>query len=259
MSGEISQPPIDHHYLVLHLGGPKHVTRIGAGRTHRASVAEGALTLVPAGTRYEWITVGPIDFAHLYVHPARFNSVITGQFGRDPTAVTLDEQIGFKDRVLSELMREMLAFAEQEGGGAKRYLDALFDLAVANLAHKHSTLTPASTALRKVRCALAPLKLRRVLDFAESRLAEPVSLSELADVAGLSRFHFSRAFQAAMGEAPMAYLARRRLEFAKRLLRSEDLPLAEVARRSGLGSPSQFASSFRRGVGQTPSSYRRQL
>ncbi len=94
VSGEISQPPIDHHYVVLHLGGPKHVTRIGAGRTHRASVAEGALMRVPAGTRYEWITVGPIDFAHLYVHPARFNSVIAGQFGRDPTAVTLDEQVG---------------------------------------------------------------------------------------------------------------------------------------------------------------------
>ena len=254
VAGEISQPPIDHHYVVLHLGGPKHVTRIGAGRTHCAAVAEGALTLVPAGTRYEWITVGPIDFAHLYVHPARLNSVVAAQFDRDPSTVALDEQVGFEDRLLSELIREMLVYAEQEGGAANSYLDTLFDLALANLAHKHSTLASARTAARKMRCALAPLKLRRVLDFAESRLAEPISLSDLADVAGLSRFHFSRAFHAAMGEPPMAYLARRRLEVAKRLLRGADLPLAEVARRCGLGSPSQFASSFRRGTGQTPSS-----
>ena len=258
VSGEISQPPIDHHYVVLHLGGPKHVTRIGAGRTHRTSVAEGALTLVPAGTGYEWITVGPIDFAHLYVHPGRLNSIIASQFDRDPTSVTLDEQVGFEDRLLSELIREMLVHAEQEDGGASGYLDTLFDFAVAKLAHQHSTLASTQVAGRSVRGALAPLPLRRVLECVEGRLAETVSLSELADVAGLSRFHFSRAFQAAMGEPPMAYLAHRRLEVAKRMLRGADLPLAEIGRRSGLGSPSQFASSFRRGTGQTPSSYRRQ-
>lgn len=255
-SGEISQPPIDHHYVVLHLGGPKHVTRSGGGRTVSAAVGEGALTLVPAGTRYDWTTVGPIDFAHLYVHPSRFSGLIASKYDRDPTAVTLDEQVGFEDPLLSHTLREMLSQVGEVSAEAHAYLDALFDVALAQLARKHSTLGPAT---RIARHALAPVRLRRVIDHVEAHIGEPMALSDLAWVAGLSRFHFSRAFQNAMGETPSAYLGRRRLELAKRLLRMSDLPHAEIARRAGLGGPSQFAAAFRRRVGQTPSDYRRQL
>ncbi len=256
VSGEISQPPIDHHYVVLHLGGPKRVTRSGGGRTITAAVDEGALTLVPAGTRYEWMTVGPIDFAHLYVHPSRLSGLIASKYDRDPSTVTLDEQVGFKDPLLSQVMREMLGQAGEASTEAHAYLDALFDLALAQLAHKHSTLGPAT---RVAPHALAPVRLRRVIDYAEAHIAETISLDDLARVAGLSRFHFSRAFQNAMGEPPSAYLARRRLEWAKRLLRMSDLSHAEIARRSGHGTASQFAATFKRQTGQTPSDYRRQL
>lgn len=258
VSGEISQPPIDHHYLVMHLGGPKHVTRTGAGCTQRSAVAQGALTLVPAGTSYDWLTVGPVDFAHLYVHPSRLSSVVAAKFDRDPNSVSLDEKVGFEDRLLSELTSEMLVNAERDGASTETYMDALLDFVVFNLIHKHSTLAWTRESSRPVKGALAARALRRVLDYVENHLAEMVSLSDLAGVAGLSRFHFSRAFQASTGEPPMGYLARRRLESAKLLLLSADMPLAEIGRLSGLGSPSQFASTFRRVTGQTPSSYRRQ-
>ncbi len=256
MSGEISQPPLDHHYVVLHLGGPKHVTRRGGGRTISAAVDEGALTVVPAGTRYEWMTVGPIDFAHLYVYPARVSGLIASKYDRDPTTVTLDEQVGFKDPLLSQVMGEMLGQLGEASTEANAYLDALLDVAMAQLAHKHSTL---GQATRVARHALAPVRLRRVIDYEEAHIGETISLDDLALVAGLSRFHFSRAFQNALGEPPSIYLARRRLELAKRLLRMSDLSHAEIARRSGHGTPSRFAATFKRQTGQTPSDYRRQL
>jgi AraC family transcriptional regulator len=255
-SGQISQPPIDHHYLVLHLGGSKHVTRIGGGRTMSASVGEGALTLVPAGACYDWVTVGPIDFAHLYIHPSRLDGLIASTYDRDPAVVTLDEQVGFTDPLLSQTLREMLAQVGEASTEAHAYLDALFDSALAQLARKHSTLGPVTRAARH---ALAPVRLRRVIDYVEAHLADPISASDLAHVAGLSRFHFGRAFQNATGDTPSAYLVRRRLELAKRLLRLSDLPHAEIARRAGLGAASQFAAVFRRHVGQTPSDYRRHL
>ena len=252
----ISQPPIDHHYVVLHLGGPKRVTRAGAGRTVHAQVTPGALTLVPAGTRYEWVTEGVIDFAHLYVHPSRLNNLIAAKFDRDPSTVTLDEAVGFEDPLLSRVMLEMLDHVGAGGLGANGYLDALFEAALANLAHRHSSL---GKAVRPARHALAPLRLRRVLEAVEARLSQPLALGELAQVAGLSRFHFSRAFHVAMGEPPLAYVARRRIEVAKRLLRASDAPVAEVARRSGHASSSAFATAFRRGTGLSPSQFRRQL
>lgn len=255
-AGDIRQPPIDHHYVVLHLGGAKHVTRSGAGRTVSAHVAEGALTLVPAGTRYDWRTVGPIDFAHLYVHPARLGGLVAARYGRDPSAVALDEEIGFEDPLLAQLIREMLAQAGEASVDAHAYLDALFDAALAQLAHKHSTLGP---PVRIARHALAPTRLRRVLDHVEAHLGEPIRLDDLAGAAGFSRFHFSRAFHRAMGLSPLAYVAERRIDVAKRLLKTSDLPLSEIGRRVGLGGASGFSAVFRRTVGQTPSDFRRQL
>ena len=250
------QPPIDHHYIVIHLGGRKQVTRAGGGRTLRAEVPDGALTLVPAGTRYDWLTRGPIDFAHLYVPPARLNRVIASRFDRDPGAVTLDEQVGFEDPLLAQAMRAMLAGADDARPGAVEYLESLFEFTLAHLAHHHSTM--ASTC-RPAHHALAPARLRRVIDLAEARMSQRLCLADLAAEAGLSRFHFSRAFKDATGEPPAAWLAQRRLDAAKRLLRNSELSLAEIARQTGHGSPSQFAAAFRRRTGRTASDYRHRL
>ena len=62
-----------------------------------------------------------------------------------------------------------------------------------------------------------------------------------------------------MGEPPLAYVGRRRLETAKRLLRNSEIAVGEVARRSGFASPSHFSDSFRRHTGMAPSQFRRQL
>ena len=254
-SGEIVQPPIDHHYVVLHLGGPKRVTRIGGGRTVSASVQEGELTLVPAGTRYDWMTVGPIDFVHLYVHPSRLGALVASAYDQDAASVTLDEGIGISDPLLAQLMREMLDGMAAPDPGSHSYLDALMEAALAQLARKHSTL---GVPVQPLRSAMSRRRLRRVCDYVEAHLSQGLRLDDLAAVAGLSRYHFSRSFQAAMGEPPMTYLARRRLEKAKALLRTSDLPVFEVGARSGLGAPSQFAALFRRATGSTPSGYRRQ-
>ncbi len=143
----------------------------------------------------------------------------------------------------------MLRQVGETSTSAHAYLDTLFDLALAHLAHKHSTLGQAS---RVARHALAPVRLRRVIDYVEADIGESISLDDLAQVAGLSRFYFSRAFQTAMGEPPTAYLARRRLELAKRLLRMSDLSHAQIARKSGHGTASQFAATFKRQTGQYP-------
>ena len=252
----MSQPPLDHHYVVLHLGGAKRVTRTGDGRTRVADVEEGALTIVPAGERYEWSTVGPIDFAHLYIHPARLNHAIAIMFDRDAAAVTLSDDVGVTDPLLSHTIQAMLAEVERGAVTGGPYLDALFDVVLANLVCRHSS---AGEVTQPARHALAPVRLRRVLDFVEAEIARPIGLHDLARVAGLSRFHFSRAFHNAMGEPPLAYVGRKRLETAKRLLRATEEPVAEVGRRAGFKSASHFAGCFRRHAGMAPSQFRRQL
>lgn len=104
--------------------------------------------------------------------------------------------------------------------------------------------------------ALPPWRLRRVFTLVEERLGERLTLDDLAGAAGLSRFHFGRAFRESTGQTPIGFLQERRLERARDLLRTTRLPLEEVARRAGFGSVSRFGEAFRRGTGTTPARWR---
>jgi AraC-like DNA-binding protein len=98
--------------------------------------------------------------------------------------------------------------------------------------------------------------LVRAKDLADGRYSDPLSVDHLAEVAGLSRAHFSREFRKAFGESPHAYLLTRRLERAAALLRNTDRSVAEVCMSVGLTSVGSFTTSFTRTYGRSPASYR---
>jgi AraC family transcriptional regulator len=78
----------------------------------------------------------------------------------------------------------------------------------------------------------------------------------IARAAGLSEFHFARAFKAAVGSTPHRYLNERRLLRAQALLRTTDLKLSEVAMAAGFGSQSHLTTAMREFCGVTPKRYR---
>jgi AraC-like DNA-binding protein len=82
------------------------------------------------------------------------------------------------------------------------------------------------------------------------------TVPELAALSGLSRAAFARAFQHALGQAPMQYLTEWRMTLARDHLRSGDLTLAQIANRTGYTSPYAFATAFRRHHGQPPGHWR---
>jgi AraC-like DNA-binding protein len=98
--------------------------------------------------------------------------------------------------------------------------------------------------------------LLRAKDLADARYAEPLSVSDLAGAAGLSRAHFSREFRGAFGESPHAYLLTRRLERAAALLRTTDRSVTDVCFSVGLQSVGSFTTSFTRTFGMSPTAYR---
>lgn len=115
----------------------------------------------------------------------------------------------------------------------------------------------ASAPPARMRGGLSPAALRRVQLFVEANLERTLHLADLAERAGLSEFHFARAFKTSMGITPRAFLENRRIDKAQRLLRESDLPLAQIVIETGLGSQSRFTTTFRRATGFTPAAYRR--
>lgn len=98
--------------------------------------------------------------------------------------------------------------------------------------------------------------LRRARDHVDRNYREPLDLDGLARVAGVSKFHFARSFEAAYGETPMRYLTRRRIERAQDLLRAANLTITEVCMLVGFSSLGSFSSRFTQLVGESPTAYR---
>lgn len=101
--------------------------------------------------------------------------------------------------------------------------------------------------------------LLRARDLADARYAEPLSVADMASVAGLSQAHFSREFKRAFGESPHQYLLTRRLERAAALLRVTDWSVADICFAVGGGSVGSFTASFSRVFGHSPTAYRQAL
>src|SRR3954470_4251 len=116
---------------------------------------------------------------------------------------------------------------------------------------------PALSKSKRARGGLSPAALRRVQLYVDANLKSSVSLQQMASVAGLSEFHFARAFKSSSGIPPRGFVEQQRVEKAKALLRESSISLAEVAVEVGLGSQSRFTTTFRRSTGLTPATYRR--
>jgi AraC family transcriptional regulator len=138
-------------------------------------------------------------------------------------------------------------------------LDVLFrqqltDLLATRLLAAHSGVP---TAYQPALGGLSPTALRRALERLKSNDDADVSLAALASDAGLSRFHFCRAFKESTGLSPHAWLRQRRIEQAMTMLRDSDASVVSVATALGYASQTAFAAAFRKLTGETPSNWRR--
>jgi AraC-like DNA-binding protein len=101
-------------------------------------------------------------------------------------------------------------------------------------------------------------QIRRCVGLIQEGFTSPaLSVADLAERLGVDRTRLCKSFKARMQQAPSDYIAALRISEALRLLCGSDLPIAEVARRSGFASPGYFSSAVRRQTGRSPAELRR--
>jgi AraC family transcriptional regulator len=155
--------------------------------------------------------------------------------------------------ILSSL-RSLWTLCDQEGGVSSRLLARAAGCEIlAELCRlSEAPVTPAKGGL-------APWTIRRCQELMRSRLAEDISLDELAAEAELSPFHFSRMFKQSVGAPPRVYLTQLRMEEACELLALTDLPITEIANKVGYSSSQVLARVFFKYQHISPSHYRRSV
>ena len=102
-------------------------------------------------------------------------------------------------------------------------------------------------------------RLHYAAEILRSRLENPPSQIELAQLVGIGHSTLSKGFREVFGITPFAYLTRYRMEQAESSLRQPDCTVAEVANRVGYANPAHFAAAFKRHFGITPSECMRGL
>jgi Transcriptional regulator containing an amidase domain and an AraC-type DNA-binding HTH domain len=176
-----------------------------------------------------------------------------------PRVASLRFESSFQDPLVAEMAYAITSELQRETSVGSMLIEALASSLAARLVQNHVGTPARDASARAARAGLDRRRLTRVLDYIGANLEGDLTLARLASVACLSRFHFSRAFKAAVGQSPHHYVSAKRLELAKQLLGKGDQPLAHIALTLKFSCQANFTRAFREATGQTPARYRRSV
>ncbi|MCK1638321.1 helix-turn-helix transcriptional regulator [Bradyrhizobium sp. 157] len=246
--------PMSQHVIMAYNGSVQRMERRSGRSVAIGTFRPGVLIIIPEGSSSRWDIPKPVDVVQLYLPHATLKRV--ADEAGIATSTNLVERTAHPDPITSRLL---LSAADVLGGNEA--LDALFrqqltDLLATRLLAAH---TGSPTTIQPTMGGLSPKVLLRAIERLRSDSDADVSLAALASDAGLSRFHFCRAFKESTGLSPHAWLRQHRLEQAMSMLRDTDTSVVSVAAALGYSSQTAFAAAFRKMTGETPSDWRRRI
>jgi len=192
-----------------------------------------------------------IRFAHI---PARVARACLQRTPSDP----LDFGPLHRQCNRDPLVAHSLEALWQEMAKGDRTTQLFLETMVSALLARLERLSQVQTRDNTEREKLAPFVSSAVIEYMQNNLAQPMSLEQLASRAGLSPFHFARAFRNTHGMPPHKYLIHLRMQRARELLERTDFPITDIAARTGYSSQ-HLVRHFRRYAGTSPGRYRRTM
>jgi AraC family transcriptional regulator len=240
-------------------GSGSVITRRGGGFIDRTVAERGTIWLSPAGLNEDFIDISdPVPgILHLYLPPNRFSADSLGIDLDQSVVPSLHYKSSFQDSLLAEIAYAILSELQAETSAGRLLAETLASSLAARLVQHHASPSPPEAGSRTTREGLDRRRLARVLEYVEANLEGNLTLDHLASIACLSRFHFARAFKAAVGQSPHRYVSGKRLERAKALLVRADQSLVDIALALNFSCQANFTRAFRQVTGQTPGQYRR--
>jgi AraC family transcriptional regulator len=237
-----------HHTLSYYLDG--------GHRTERSELpgiygAPKRLCTLPDWHESSWTVRGQMHFMHIYFLPEHFTRRAVVELDREPRELTLADRTYFEHERIGQLCAS-LAQMPWDGPDAQLRANEVTHEALSHLLLAQSA--PLQQA--RVRGGLAPVVRRRLADYIEAHLAQNITLGVLAQMACMSEFHLVRMFKTSFGMTPSAWIAARRIEHARVLLKNGALPLQQIADACGYADLSHFSHRFRAALGASPSRYR---
>lgn len=235
--GLVSFDAVDAHRIRIQTG---HASGRCEGK--RFAYASGDIDLLPAGSAARWEEDAESASIVLRFPPSLLQRTAE-DLGLDGARIGLPSRHQLRDPQIEHLAWALRADREAGRPSGPLYAESLGLALAAHLVARHRALQPASPR------GLSKPQLQRVSEFVEAHLDETLTLSRLADVAGISASHLKTLFKRSTGLPVHAYVVRRRVERARTLLLRRELPASQVALEAGFAHQSHMVRCLRRVLG----------
>ena len=243
--GDLYVPPTSCHSILVRRALPTALVQRHGTAIENTRWQPGQALVVPAELPTFWRSSQPRDNLHINLSPtwlhrmAAQDTWLPSCFGRD-------------DPVLAGFAQLLLASLDSDAS-----LNAAFGEHMAQAIALHLIEHYARQVGPRPRSGLTRRQMGVVQEAVLAEIGQSWTIERMAKLVGLSPFHFARAFKLGFGAPPQAWLRLQRMERAAELVRSSQLPLAEIAGMTGHRSAAHFAQVFGRHWGMPPSAYRR--
>jgi AraC family transcriptional regulator len=250
--GEATNKYLNKHHVFIPLAGSFEASMIGLGghvTTDRRFA--GQTSIIPAGHQYFASWKEELEDIAVQLDPDFIARQASDLVQTDRAQII--GACGADDPLIHQIGLSLAAEVDAGAPAGSIYAESLVNTLVAHLLRHYSN---AGERFHRRFGGLPSHKLRRVTEFIEENLEHDLTLAEIAEVAELSPFHFTRSFKQATGSTPIQFLMQRRIELAKQLLTAGDLPIVEIGLRAGFKNQSHFTTLFRKITSMTPKAYR---
>jgi AraC family transcriptional regulator len=253
-SGEGRTHYSDEHTICLSLASrPVRFLQRKGGKTHSSLYGKGDISITPVEMPFFARWEGDDHYLQIRIASGFIQQVAREALAMDSDCLELIPEFRIRDPQIKAIALMFLAELKQENLAGRLYIDSLVNVLTVHLLRQYATVKP---HLQIYEGGLPQRQLVQILDYIHEHLDQDIKLEDLAQLLGISQFHFSHSFKQALGISPYQYLIQQRIERAKQLLKQTERSIMDIALDCGFNSHSHMSKQFRQLTGMTPRVYR---
>jgi AraC family transcriptional regulator len=242
------------HMICLSLAPrPVRLLQIQGDKSYTGLYGKGDFSITPAEAPFFARWDSDDRLLQIRIASSFIQKVATETLAMNPDQLEVIPEFRTRNPQLEAISLLLLAELKQDNLGSRLYIESVANLLAVQLLRQYSASKP---YLSVYEGGLPQRQLVQVLDYIHDHLEQDIKLADLAELLGMSQFHFSHLFKQAVGIAPYQYLLQQRIERAKQLLKQTDQSIIEIALSCGFNSHSHLSKQFRQVTGLTPTAYR---
>lgn len=252
--GEATYHYSDEHAICMSLSPrPVRLLQIRGGKTYAGLYRKGDVSITPAEIPFFARWDSDDQYLRIRIASRFIQQVARETLTKNPEQLELIPEFWTRDLQVESLGLLLFAELKQDNLGGRLYIESLANVLAVHLLRQYSTTEPRLVIHKG---GLPERQVLQVLDYIHDHLDQDIKLADLAELIGMSQFHFSYQFKQAIGTSPYQYLLQQRVERAKHLLEQTKRSIMDIALECGFSSHSHLSKQFRQLVGITPKAYR---